>query len=272
MADAEILALLEEGSCEEEAREEVQSEGEHEEHEEHGEHGEHEELEEEAREEEARQEDGYLQKQIAYRGAHVSLAVQPDAEHEEQAILHCAGVHVGLEGLNYELNPGRRCHLPDGSGEMFFVEALLVDYSRAEAPELSDQAGQGLFLVFHCPARKSARRGRVLVELQPDFLPATIPASLANPRSRDKRKYEQGVVSCQISLRSQSAAETAICQCLDPDFSDRYMGVRQVLDQQPDGSGWTFQVQWRSAHPSNTTWEPLESKFLPQNSLSKYPC
>eukprot|EP01048_Picozoa_sp_COSAG05_P008246 COSAG05_NODE_620_length_8305_cov_87.859493_2_plen_46_part_00 len=37
MADAEILALLEEGSCEEEAREEVQSEGEHEEHEEQGE-------------------------------------------------------------------------------------------------------------------------------------------------------------------------------------------------------------------------------------------
>ena len=201
------------------------------------------------------------QKQIAYRGAKVSLSLahQPQPDAEEQAILHCAAVHVGAD---YELHPGRRCHLPDGSGEMFFVEALLVDYSRAEAPELSDQAGQGLFLVFHCPARKSARRGRVLVELQPDFLPATIPASLANPRSRDKLKYEQGVVRSQVELRSQSAAETAVRECLFPSLSDRYTGVRQVLDQRPteDGSGWKFEVQWRSAHPGNTTWEPLESK------------
>eukprot|EP01048_Picozoa_sp_COSAG05_P006679 COSAG05_NODE_444_length_9777_cov_20.852965_6_plen_155_part_00 len=154
---------------------------------------------------------------------------------------------------------------------MFFVEALLVDYNRTNHSDLADQAGEGLFLVFHCPSRKSAKRSLVLVELQPNFLPEFFPGT-ANPRSRDKMKIEQGVPAAQISLRSQSAAETAICQCLDPDFSDRYMGVRQVLDQQPDGSGWTFQVQWRSAHPSNTTWEPLESKFYLQNSLSKYPC
>ena len=86
----------------------------------------HEEVEEEAREEEARQEDGYLQKQIAYRGAHVSLAVQPDAEHEEQAILHCAGVHVGLEGLNYELQPGRRCHL---NCTAIYCTILLFEYA-----------------------------------------------------------------------------------------------------------------------------------------------
>ena len=77
-------------------------------------------------------------------------------------------MHVGAE---YELHPGCRCHLPDGSGEMFFVQALLVEYCRTDRPDLADLAGEGLFLVFHCPARKSARRGRVLLELQPEFLP-----------------------------------------------------------------------------------------------------
>lgn len=266
-----ILALLEdseEESEEEEACEGVQCEGgareeeAHEEEEASEEEARHEEDEEEVSKEEDTLPKGCLEKQIAYRGCKVSLAVQQENAAEIAGILNCLAVSVGAE---YELHPGCRCHLPDGSGEMFFVQALLVEYCRTDRPDLADLAGEGLFLVFHCPARKSARRGRVLLELQPEFLPELFPGC-DNPRSRDRMKWEKGVTCCQVALLDTSTVLTAVSECLSPDLSDRYFGVRQVLQQQLSATAaeedeWEFQVQWRSAHQENTTWEPLSSKF-----------